>query len=265
VLNLQVLLVGTTKNFTIGRASECKEGDFVLYDPSRPLNLSFTEPTQVIVLRLPIALIEQHVPRLRGLVGVRVRGDRGPGAVFSGFLRSAWRQMQTDDGDWVDTLNTVIWPLLDMAYANEPRAGIAAGRRGERKRELFGIIEREICDPALDARSIATVMGVSARYVQMIFAEMATTPSAYIQQRRLDLAAHRLAREGAQRLITDVAFDCGFSDLSSFCRAFRRRFAVAPRDYRAGRRSAAAGSLRAQEAMARPPERAAQAVSRPAR
>ncbi|MEI9965988.1 MAG: hypothetical protein WDM92_16475 [Caulobacteraceae bacterium] len=37
-------------------------------------------------------------------------------------------------------------------------------------------------------------LGVSARYVQMLFAEAETTPSGYILRRRLDLAAERLRR-----------------------------------------------------------------------
>jgi AraC-like DNA-binding protein len=75
---------------------------------------------------------------------------------------------------------------------------------------------------------------VSARYVQILFAEMATTPSAFIRSRRLELAAQRLAETGSVT-ITDVAYAVGFNDLSSFCRAFRQRFEVSARDYRAGR------------------------------
>ncbi len=71
----------------------------------------------------------------------------------------------------------------------------------------------------------------------MLFAEMATTPTAFIQSRRLELGRQKAgAAEGSKAAITDVAFDVGFNDLSSFCRAFRRRFDVSARDYRAGRR-----------------------------
>lgn len=249
VLNLQLQLVGRSRNFTNGRACELEEGDFLLYDPSQPLRLSFTEPTQVVVLRLPVAQIEQRLPRLRQLAGVKIRGDRGPGAVFSSFLRKAWKQMQIDDGGWVETLDEVIWPLLDMAYATEQRESVAGSRRDERRHQLFDIVARELCDPELDARAIARTMGVSARYVQMMFAEMATTPSAYIQHKRLELAARRFAREGAGAMVTNVAFDVGFSDLSSFCRAFRRRFNMSPRDYRAGRRGPTARHAKASMPM----------------
>jgi AraC-like DNA-binding protein len=64
---------------------------------------------------------------------------------------------------------------------------------------------------------------------------MASTPSAYIQRRRLERAASRLDKEGGDVTITGIAYDVGFNDLSSFCRAFRRRFDMSPSDYRAAR------------------------------
>jgi AraC-like DNA-binding protein len=80
---------------------------------------------------------------------------------------------------------------------------------------------------------VAQALGVSPRYVQMLFAEEATTPSTYILERRLERAAERLGREGLRQTITEIAFSVGFNDLSYFCRAFRKRFGAAPRDYRA--------------------------------
>jgi AraC-like DNA-binding protein len=44
---------------------------------------------------------------------------------------------------------------------------------------------------------------------------------------RLRKAAERLAHPGDGR-ISDIAFDCGFNDLSYFNRCFRRRFGLTP-------------------------------------
>jgi AraC-like DNA-binding protein len=238
VLNLQLQHIGRSTNVVAGRTSILEQGDFVLFDPSQPMRTSFVEPTQVLVLRLPLAFTEARMPRLRQMAGVKMSGARGPSAIFSAFLRNAWTQLEADDGDWAETLDEVIWPLLDMAYSGERVTAPDTSRRDERRKALFAAIEANLCDPDLDSRHIARAMGVSPRYVQMLFAEMATTPSAFIQEQRLDLAALRLERDGAKAAITDVAFDVGFNDLSSFCRAFRRRFAVSPRDYRAGMRRA---------------------------
>ena len=44
---------------------------------------------------------------------------------------------------------------------------------------------------------------------------------------RLRKAADMLAHTGDRR-ISDIAFDCGFNDLSYFNRCFRRRFGLTP-------------------------------------
>ena len=44
---------------------------------------------------------------------------------------------------------------------------------------------------------------------------------------RLRKAAQLLARPAGRR-ISDIAFDCGFNDLSYFNRCFRRRFGLTP-------------------------------------
>lgn len=235
MLNLQLQHAGSSINETGGRTSLLNEGDFLLFDPAQPLELTFTEPTQTIVLRLPIAYIEARMPRLRQMVGVPVRGDSGAGALFSRFLRTAWSQLEAGENDWGDAMSDVIWPLLDLAYSSVQPAEPDLGRRDQRRRAVLNLIEAHLCDAELDTRRIAERVGVSTRYVQLLFAELATTPSAYIQRRRLERAASRLDKEGGEMTITGIAFDVGFNDLSSFCRSFRRRFGMSPSDYRAAR------------------------------
>lgn len=234
-LNLQLQHVGTSTNDTAGRTSILREGDFLLFDPALPLQVSFPEPTQTIVLRLPLAYSEERLPHLREMAGIPVRGDRGAGALFSNFLRTAWAQLLRNDDDWADTLSDVIWPLLELAYATGREPAGNSSARQTRLRAMFDLIDDQLCDPGFDTRAIAARLGVSTRYIQLLFAELATTPSAYIQDKRLQRAASRLEREGTGTTITSVAFDVGFNDLSSFCRSFRRRYAVSPSDYRAGR------------------------------
>jgi AraC family transcriptional regulator len=56
------------------------------------------------------------------------------------------------------------------------------------------------------------------------------TPYQYVRRLRLREAARRLTTEPAK--ILDVAFDCGFGDVSNFNHAFRAEFGVSPRAYR---------------------------------
>jgi AraC-like DNA-binding protein len=134
----------------------------------------------------------------------------------------------------------VIWPLLEMAYAGLRCSRPRTTPRERRRREMFAYIDGHFLEADLTARRIADELGVSTRYVQIMFAEMGATPSSYIQSLRLHHAAQLLVRRRRDAAIAAVAFDSGFNDLSTFCRVFRRKFGVAPRDYRAGARHEAA-------------------------
>ncbi len=76
---------------------------------------------------------------------------------------------------------------------------------------------------------------MTPRYVQMLFAETATTPTGYILDRRLILVSEQLKRRDGLP-VSAIAFGAGFNDLSHFSRAFRKRFGVCARDYRTGGR-----------------------------
>jgi AraC-like DNA-binding protein len=237
VLNLQVQHSGRSTTRTGDRVCSLEPGDFTLYDPARAFRLDFSEATQVIVVRLPLADAEGRLPGLRHMAGLPMRADHGPRAILSSFVRNAWQQLDGDELGWADSLCDVIWPLVEMAYAAEFAARPLASPRVRRQQDMFRYIEAHLCEPELTAHAIATELGVSTRYVQMIFAEIGTAPGAYIQSRRLDRAARELSRLGSQAAVTEVAFGSGFNDLSTFCRVFRRKFGMAPRDYRAGLRT----------------------------
>jgi AraC-like DNA-binding protein len=239
ILNLQIQHRGRSSTHFSDRVSTLEAGDFMLFDPSCASVLEFSEATQVIVIRLPIAEAEGHVPGLRRLAGIPIRGHSGPGALLSGFVRMAWAQLEdADDLGWADSFCDVIWPLVDMAYAGVQDTW-AATPRERRRRQVLGHIDAHLLESSLTARRIAADLGLSARSVQMLFAGMGTTPSAYIQSRRLDHAARQLVQTRRSAPVTEIAFDSGFNDLSTFCRLFRRKFGVTPRDYRAGARQAA--------------------------
>ena len=81
----------------------------------------------------------------------------------------------------------------------------------------------------LDA--LAVEAGLSPYHFLRTFERLTgVTPHQYVLRARLRKAAMRVAR-GSER-ITDVAFDCGFGDISNFNRAFRGEFGVSPRAFR---------------------------------
>jgi AraC-like DNA-binding protein len=75
---------------------------------------------------------------------------------------------------------------------------------------------------------------VTPRYVHKLFESEGSTFSEYLLARRLEFARRLLTTSRlACRSITSIALDAGFSDLSYFNRAFRRRYGATPTETRA--------------------------------
>lgn len=108
--------------------------------------------------------------------------------------------------------------------------GIAAARLKLIKQD---ILER-LHDPGLHIDAVARRQGVTPRYIQRLFESEGSTFSDFLRGTRLDLAFRLLhKRDLARFTIAAIAYDAGFSDISSFNRAFRRRFELTPSEVRA--------------------------------
>lgn len=91
---------------------------------------------------------------------------------------------------------------------------------------------------------MADDLGMSLRQLQRDFSGIGSTPSKYLLVRRLDHAHRRLdARKAGRRddLISSIAYEAGFSDLSYFRRCCRRSFGKSPKTYLLGREDDADG------------------------
>lgn len=95
-------------------------------------------------------------------------------------------------------------------------------------RALSGFIEDNLTNPLLSAEDAGRHLRCTGRYVHKMFASVGTTFGTYVTERRLDLARADLASAGRNTLISAVAYKWGFNDLSTFNRAFKRRFGCTP-------------------------------------
>ncbi len=78
----------------------------------------------------------------------------------------------------------------------------------------------------------ATFLGMSpSTFSRMFHRELGVPFSRYVNEWRVSLAAQALA--GTGRSITEIAFECGFGNLSNFNRRFREIKGMPPRQFRA--------------------------------
>jgi AraC-like DNA-binding protein len=122
--------------------------------------------------------------------------------------------------------------LLDLAALGLGARGDLArkaergGLRAIRLTSVLAILGRRFSEPDFSAQKLAAAAGLSERYVNELLYEAGASFTVRLNELRLNEAAAMLAR--GERRISDVAFACGFNDLSYFNRCFRRRFGLTP-------------------------------------
>jgi AraC-like DNA-binding protein len=107
--------------------------------------------------------------------------------------------------------------------------GIAAARL----RSIMADISANLGNGDLSVAEVAMHHRVTPRYIHKLFENEGLTFSSFVLGQRLS-RAHRMLSDPrfANRNISSVAFDVGFSDLSYFNRVFRRRYAATPTETR---------------------------------
>jgi AraC-like DNA-binding protein len=238
--SLQLVHAGRCLLKHAGAEIVAETGDMVVVDARKPYDLVFNRPVHGLVLSLPWARFGDHAEVLEQLAGRPIKLNRGPAAVLSGFIRSAWEELAEPGGEeWPHSASEVIWDLFGSVLRDDRTSDSAASHAGALRCKATKLIERRLFDPDFRTAAIAQELGVSARYLQRVFAQAGTTPARFLLARRLDAAAARLRQADGPCRITDVALECGFSDLSYFSRAFRHRFGISARAYRLGPGAAA--------------------------
>jgi AraC family transcriptional regulator len=118
----------------------------------------------------------------------------------------------------------------DLQRQRRPAQRAPTARDERRVTAALRRIEREPQAP-LTLAILAREAGVSRFHFLRMFSRIARlTPHQFILQRRLHRAALRL--RGGTEAVTEIAYDCGFNDLSTFNRRFRRIMGLPPQAWR---------------------------------
>jgi AraC-like DNA-binding protein len=215
------------------RAALTRAGEGVFYDASQPYDLDYAEKSRKIVVQIarrelygngrdamPTALpMAAATPSLRVL--------RATVTELVGIAN------ELDPVD-AESMGLVVIDLLAAAVASS-RAGhvVSPTIRAALLRELKATVAAELGEANLSPAYLAARHHVSLRYLQALFAEDGSSPAAYIREQRLSTAYRQLgSAQYAHLPIAAIAYQTGFADLSTFTRAFRRRFDQTPTDRR---------------------------------
>ncbi|MFJ9425207.1 helix-turn-helix domain-containing protein [Streptomyces sp. NPDC101249] len=219
-LAIKVMTRGRTRIEQGRGVADLGPGDLVLLDPTRTLRFESTASAHVTVL-VPRRELRIRPAQLDRLVGARIDGSHGPGALVSVLARESARSASAfREAEALRSAAAVV-ELIAVALESRLGDGQAAPDAWLRSR-IVGYIETRLADPGLSPPGIAAAHNMSVRRLHKLFEDQPLTVAALIRRRRLERCRAELT--GTGRTVTAVAARWGFSDPTHFSKLFKATY-----------------------------------------
>jgi AraC-like DNA-binding protein len=223
-------LEGSCDNDWAGRRGRIEAGDVQIVDYARPFHSVTTDYANLILIlareSVPAALLalEPH-----GLVFPRASGA-------ARLIGAAMRELYAQADDLtVSEAEAAIEGIvaLTTAYARARLPDDEADHVKSRRKAALDFIDAHLANAQLGPGEIADAANVSRASLYRLMAGEGGI-RAVLLTRRLDEALRLMLADNKDEFsLAEVAGRCGFGGTSQFSRAFRARFGLPPRQYRA--------------------------------
>ncbi|MEV6175319.1 helix-turn-helix domain-containing protein [Streptomyces sp. NPDC051954] len=223
-----------------GRIDTYGPGDLYLADSSRPGDIrSYDDRERGVVSGVAVEVPKALLPvPPRDLLGRRLSGREGVGALLSDFLTGLERQADTLRPSDASRLGTVLLDLLSawIAQLQEAEAALPPETRQRAlTMHIRAFIRQNLHDPRLTPPVIAAAHHISLSYLHRLFQQQAQgeTVAAAIRRQRLEGARRELADPALRATpIHTIAARWGLPRASDFTRTFRGAYGMSPKEYR---------------------------------
>lgn len=229
-----VLLSGDYVLEQAGKEVRLQPSDLTIYDATEMHRIHCPRDFAKLIVSIPRPLFRERIVGLELCTALRIRGTEGIGAMVSNFLRSASRHACELAPREFEALSDHALDLLTLAVNSirPARLTLSRSRAGSMWR-VKALVEEGLADCGLTPATLARRAGLSARYINGLFADEGTSLMRYVWKRRLENCRKDMRDPCyAGDDLSDIAFRWGFNDTSHFSRAFSREFGCSPRDYR---------------------------------
>jgi AraC-like DNA-binding protein len=241
--HLSLVLGGGLGLEHVGRTELYGPSDLWVTDTSRAYDVRPPDDLGRQVIRgvgvdFPKALLPLPPDRIARLLGRRLPGQQGVGALLTGFLTGLEQQAESLQPADAPRLGTVVIDLLSAWFAEVLDAEEALPpetRRRALTTRIRAFIRQNLHDPELTPPVVAAAHHISLSYLHRIFQEdtPGETVAAWIRGQRLAGARRDLADPGlAATPVHTIATRWGLVRASDFTRAFRGAYGVSPTEFR---------------------------------
>src|SRR5580692_7367474 len=234
------ILSGCSLPSQVGREFRMDAGAAVLLSCGDVGAKDYPVPSEFLTLRIPRRLLNGMAAKPEDELARPIAANTEALRLLVDYVQATLKNRQLQSPELRRLFAGHICDLVALAVgATRDAANIAYGRgmRAARLQAVNAFVARNIHRADLSAKTAAIHLGVTPRYVHLLFETEGLSFNKFVVERRL-LRAYEMLFDSQRfdRTITMIAFKVGFSDLSHFSRAFRRRFGMTPSEARhAGR------------------------------
>lgn len=224
------ILAGKANLSQAGHVAAMERGDVAILDSTRSYEIDVPSSFDALWVSVPRYRIEGRLTSIEQIMSQRINGSAGIGNLASVMLRSALKEASRISAADANRITNSLLDLLGLSlaceFATEPSQSV--GRKSTLRR-IQQYIDDHLDDEALSLDTIAAAHALSSRYVNKLFEREGVSTARWIRMRRLEQCRADLENpEKRNRSISEIAFNHGFGNISSFNRAFKARFNVAP-------------------------------------
>jgi AraC-like DNA-binding protein len=235
-LHVTLLLRGHMRATQQDRTDILAPGDITSYNTSRPAVMAADEAIEVLVLRLPRALLGPAAARIEALTALRIPGTAALTRLTAQFLVGiaaavAGGEIARDDANAAERVIDLVRGLYSQRI-----------ERGEQRRSgsstelLLGakaVIEAGLVNPDLGPEEVARACFISTRYLHRLFECEGLSVCDWIRAERLDRCRRDLQDPSlAGETILSIASRWGLPSSAHFSRLFRAAYGCSPREHR---------------------------------
>lgn len=216
-----------------GRAVAVVPGSVTMYETHQPYRLDYSAPgqRQVVVQanRRSLGLTDRQFSDIAASPFAPENSSKTSFMAYARNVLSPPRsEFARNIGDQSDVLSELASVMMRSVWGQRdvvPKGADAL---------LFTVetyIRENMTSPELSPELVATRYFMSRRKLYDLFDRAGTTPADFIRRERVEHAARLLESRSQATSISDVAFDAGFTDTTTFSRVFRRYFECAPHEW----------------------------------
>ncbi len=224
------MLAGRANLAQSGHVAALERGDLAILDSTKEYEIEVPQGFDALWVRVPRHRIEGRLTSLEQVMSQRISGSVGIGYLASTLLRAALHEASRIDTVEANRITNSLLDLLGMSlecsFADMP---VMAKGSQSTLRRIQKYVDDNLEDEGLCLESIATQLSMSTRYVNKLFEREGISAARWIRIRRLERCRADLENPSKRaQSISEIAFENGFNNISSFNRAFKAQFKVAP-------------------------------------